>query len=228
LLRSMSVSNGDPTIFFTRPISLVIMSAAFVSLAYSLQKFYRGKRNQVGVDDDDIGAATVAKDGGARRVRWLTADRTTALLTIPISIGLIFVALVEPRPNIPMAIGPHVWPVCILVLLIACTVPMLLRRGGTPVVSPSSTTAATTASNWYARPGMAAVFTVAGLMVYTLLLEPLGFLLCTTLLVIYQTRVIQQGHWYRNIATAVIFSLLLYFGMTELLSVKLPPGVLHW
>jgi len=34
LLRSMSVSNGDPTIFFTRPISLVIMIAALVSLAY--------------------------------------------------------------------------------------------------------------------------------------------------------------------------------------------------
>ena len=45
LLRSMSVSNGDPTIFFTRPISLVIMIAALVSLAYSFRKFYRGKRD---------------------------------------------------------------------------------------------------------------------------------------------------------------------------------------
>jgi len=41
LLRSMSVSNGDPTIFFTRPISLVIMIAAGISLAYSFMKFYR-------------------------------------------------------------------------------------------------------------------------------------------------------------------------------------------
>ena len=40
LLRSMSISNGDPTIFFTRPIALVIMIAAGLSLAYSLRKFY--------------------------------------------------------------------------------------------------------------------------------------------------------------------------------------------
>jgi hypothetical protein len=75
---------------------------------------------------------------------------------------------------------------------------------------------------------MAALLTVAGLLVCVLLLEPLGFLLCTVLLVLYQTRVIQQGHWVRNSVTAVIFSLLLYFGMTELLAVKLPAGVLGW
>jgi hypothetical protein len=46
--------------------------------------------------------------------------------------------------------------------------------------------------------------------------------------VLCQTRVIQQGHWVRNGVTAVIFSVLLYFGMTRLLSVRLPVGVLGW
>ena len=38
--RSMSISNGDLTVFFTRPISLVIMIAAGISLVYSFIKFY--------------------------------------------------------------------------------------------------------------------------------------------------------------------------------------------
>ena len=39
--RSLAISNGDPTIFFTRPISLVIMIAVVFSLVYSFMKFYR-------------------------------------------------------------------------------------------------------------------------------------------------------------------------------------------
>lgn len=227
LLRSMSVSNGDPSIFFTRPISLVIMIAALISLAYSFNKFYRGKRVAVHDEADD---GHVSAPQSASKGRWITADRLTAMLTLPISVALIYVALVEPRPNIPMAVGPHVWPICILVLLIACAVPMLWKRSSVPANTmsepPTEGTAASTGLNWYASPGAAAILTVAGLVIYALLLDTLGFLVSTVLLVLYQSRVIQRGHWVRNIATAVIFSVLLYFGMTELLSVKLPAGLL--
>ncbi len=230
LLRSMSISNGDPSIFFTRPISLVIMIAALISLAYSFRKFYRGKRTSPDAEGDERPAPSVGADAGHPSKQWLTADRLTAMSTIPISIGLIYVALEAPRPNIPMAVGPHVWPICILVLLIACALPMLWRRANVMADAPGESPAGVTRiePNWYARPGMAAVLTVAGLVMYALLLEVLGFLLCTILLVLYQTRVIQPGHWVRNVATAVIFSVLLYFGMTELLSVKLPAGMLTW
>ena len=235
LLRSMSVSNGDPTIFFTRPLSLVIMIAALASLAYSFRKFYGGRRTTLLTEAAHAAAAgdpVAPAASGAMTKRWLTADRLTAMLTIPIGMVLIFVALEAPRPNIPMAIGPHVWPICILILLIVCAMPLLWRRAGeteeVPLASLTSTAGAAGEPSWYAKPGMAAVLTIAGLLVYALLLEALGFLLCTILLVLYQTRVIQQHHWLRNIATAVIFSLVLYFGMTKLLSVKLPAGVLGW
>jgi hypothetical protein len=235
LLRSMSMSNGDPTIFFTRPISLVIMIAALVSLAYSLRKFYLGKATPLPTEGDHSATAAchVARvASGAPTKRWLTADRLAVMSAIPISIVLVFVALQAPRPNIPMVIGPHVWPVCILILLIACAVPLLWRRADeTEEVSlafPTSPAGAAGESSGYAKPGMAALLTVAGLLVYALLLESLGFLLCTILLVLYQTRVIQQDHWLRNIVTAVIFSFVLYFAMTKLLSVKLPEGVLGW
>jgi putative tricarboxylic transport membrane protein len=233
LLRSMSVSNGDPTIFFTRPISLVIMIAALVSLAYSFKKFYLGKRTGLRMEAEASATAPVASSAsGAAANRWLTADRVAAMSTLPIGIALIVVALQAPRPNIPMVIGPHVWPVCILILLIACAVPLLWRPAGeteeAALAAPASLVGEGREPSWYVRPGMAALLTVAGLVAYALLLETLGFLLCTLLLVLYQTRVIQQGHWVRNVATAVIFSVLLYFGMTQLLSVTLPAGVLGW
>lgn len=236
LLRSMSVSNGDPSIFFTRPISLVIMIAALISLTYSFRKFYGGKRTTLStgaaVHAPAPGDRVAAGAGGVVTQRWLTADRVAAMFTIPIALVLIFVALQEPLPNIPMAIGPHVWPICILILLIACAVPLMWRRAGeteaAPLAAPALPADAVSGPGWFAQPGMAALLTVAGLLVYTLLLETLGFLLCTILLVLYQTRVIQQGHWIRNVATAVIFSFVLYFGMTRLLSVRLPEGVLGW
>ncbi len=235
LLRSMSVSNGDPAIFFTRPISLVIMIAALASLAYSLRKFYGGKwdaRPTEAAHDPEAGDPVARAASDAMTKRGLTADRLTAMLTIPIGLVLIFVAFQAPRPNIPMVIGPHVWPICILIVLIACAVPLLWQRAGETeralAASPASVAGAVSEPVWYAKPGVAALLTVAGLLVYGLLLETLGFLLCTILLVLYQTRVIQQDHWVRNIATAVIFSLALYFGMTKLLSVKLPAGMLGW
>jgi TctA family transporter len=233
LLRSMAVSNGDASIFFTRPISLVIMIAGLISLVYSFRKFYGGKRIAPSSEEALNAPAAVTAAGPAARgavaQRWLTADRLTAILTIPVAIALVFVALQAPRPNIPMAIGPHVWPICVLVLLIACAVPLLWRRGGTAddaTLAPAA--GAVRGRSWFSTPGMAAFLTVAGLLVYTLLLEELGFLLCTILLVLYQTRLIQPNHWIRNVATAVIFSLVLDFGMTRLLSVKLPEGVLGW
>ena len=43
-MRSLAVSNGDITVFFTRPISLVFMIAAGISLVYSFRKLYFKRR----------------------------------------------------------------------------------------------------------------------------------------------------------------------------------------
>jgi putative tricarboxylic transport membrane protein len=235
LLRSMSLSNADPTIFFTRPIALVIMTAALLSLAYSLRKFYwRAPHPAVvtaGHAPDPEVEASYGESGTTATLSPGLA-RVVPILTIAISIVLILVALEAPRPNIPMAIGPHVWPICILSLLIIFAVALLWqpnRQKPKSLPSAESTLGVGhTASQRYGKPELAVALTILGLVVYALLLETVGFLVCTMLLVLYQTRVIQKGHWVRNVATAVIFSPLLYFGMTKLLAVKLPEGLLGW
>ncbi len=223
LLRSMSISNGDPTIFFTRPIALIIMVAAGLSLAYSLRKFYWRRK-------PDAAAVTAGNNPTAERSPGLA--RVLPILTIAISIVLVLVALQAPRPNIPMVIGPHVWPICILILLIVCAVALLWQPNRQEPksleVAESTSGVAGTASRWYGKPEMTVALTIVGLVVCALLLETAGFLICTMLLVLYQARLIQKDHWVRNIATAVIFSASLHFGMTRLLAVKLPAGFLGW
>jgi putative tricarboxylic transport membrane protein len=210
------------------------MIAAGLSLAYSLRKFYWPRV-------PDAVAVTAGNNPDPEREASYSENKATAkpspglarvlpILTIAISVVLILVALQAPRPNIPMAIGPHVWPICILGLLIICAVGLLWQPNrqdpkSLPFAEPPFGVAPA-ASRWYGKPEMAAALTIAGLVVYALLLETVGFLVCTILLVLYQTRVIQKDHWVRNIVTATIFSLVVYFGMTKLLAVKLPAGFL--
>jgi len=161
-------------------------------------------------------------------------NRLVAVLTIPIAMFLIVLAYRAPRPNVPQIVGPHVWPISILGLMIICAIFLFLqtirkKEGPSPcAAAPVSDTDPDVDLKWYRKPEMTAVLTIAGLLVYAFLLGTFGFLICTILLVVYQTRVIQKGHWARNIITAVIFSLAVYFGMTKLLMVNLPPGLLGW
>jgi putative tricarboxylic transport membrane protein len=158
-----------------------------------------------------------------------TFDRLVAILTIPIAVFLIIVAYKAPRPNMPQIIGPHVWPIGILGLMIVCAIFLYFQTIREKRKSlPKDTSASELEVKWHRKPEITGVLTIAGLLVYTLFLQSLGFIICTSLLVIYQTRVIQKGKWVRNIASAVIFSLAIYFAMSKLLMMRLPPGLLDW
>jgi putative tricarboxylic transport membrane protein len=159
-----------------------------------------------------------------------TFDRLVAILTIPIAVFLIIVAHEAPRPNMPQAIGPHVWPIGILGLMIVCAVFLYLQtiREKREALSQTAASAPEMDRKWYRNPEMTGVLTIAGLVLYTAFLESVGFIICTSLLVIFQARIIQKGKWVRNIVSGVIFSLAIYFAMSKLLMMRLPPGLLDW
>ena len=64
------------------------------------------------------------------------------------------------------------------------------------------------------------------LFIYAVILEPVGFIICTSLLVIYQARVLERGRWIRNIVIGLVFSIGVYFIFVKVLNVMLPAGVL--
>lgn len=160
----------------------------------------------------------------------LSFDHLVAILTIPIAIFLIIVEYETPRATIPQAIGPHVWPIGLLGLLIVSAIVLFfhatyVKRKSLPSTDLSSTQ---TGVKWYKRTWTAVVMIVLGLVLYALFLQSVGFIICTSLLVIYQTRVLQPGRWVRNIVIGVVFSVGVYFIFVKILNVMLPAGLLGW
>ena len=52
--RSLALSNGDWTVFFTRPISLVILIVVAVFLAFTLMNYLRRKVKRIGEKNASI------------------------------------------------------------------------------------------------------------------------------------------------------------------------------
>ena len=160
----------------------------------------------------------------------ISFDHLVAILAIPIAIFLIIVEYETPRATIPQAIGPHVWPIGLLGLLIVSAIVLFFhatyaKRKSLPSIVLSSTQ---TGVKWYKRPQMAVVMVLLGLVLYALFLQSVGFIICTFLLVIYQARVLQPGRWVRNIVIGAIFSVSVYFIFVKILNVMLPSGLLGW
>ncbi|GAA1151576.1 tripartite tricarboxylate transporter TctB family protein [Ornithinicoccus hortensis] len=61
---------------------------------------------------------------------------------------------------------------------------------------------------------------------YALVFIPLGYILSTALYLTTAVTLIDPARWKRNLIYAVLFGVIVYFGFTELLSVRLPAGVL--
>lgn len=67
---------------------------------------------------------------------------------------------------------------------------------------------------------------VVALLVYVFVLEPLGYMVATTLFFVAVTWVLGSRHLIRNFLIGLVASAVLYFGFTQLLGVRLPGGVL--
>lgn len=69
---------------------------------------------------------------------------------------------------------------------------------------------------------------VVALLAYAFLLDPLGYPIATILFFVAVTRVLGSRRFARDVVVAVVASLVLYFGFTEVLGVRLPGGLLEF
>ncbi|GAA3281697.1 tripartite tricarboxylate transporter TctB family protein [Nesterenkonia halobia] len=65
---------------------------------------------------------------------------------------------------------------------------------------------------------------IGGLVAYAVLLEPLGYILATSLFFLAVNLIAGSRRWVRTIIIAVLLATVLYLGFTELLGVRLPVG----
>ena len=61
---------------------------------------------------------------------------------------------------------------------------------------------------------------------YAVALAPLGYILATALLVPISSRILGSGHRLRDIVVGVCLALVIYFGFTAFLEIRLPQGIL--
>jgi putative tricarboxylic transport membrane protein len=159
---------------------------------------------------------------------WFRFDPLLALLSIPIAVFLIYVELETPKANIPQAVGPEVMPIGILVLLIANAFFLFgqaVYGKGKPSSSAAPAAEAPSSESWL-KKYQAVLLVLLGLIVYGFILVPIGFVLATTFLIIYEARLLQRGKWIRNAAVGFGVSVGVYLIFVKLLNVMLPAGIL--
>jgi putative tricarboxylic transport membrane protein len=161
--------------------------------------------------------------------KFITFDHIVAILSIPIAIFLIVVELKTPKANIPQAIGPDVMPIGILSLIIVSAI--ILFINATYEQRKSSRSAdvlLTQAAEIGHKKYKTVIMVILGLVAYAALLNQVGFIICTTLLVIFEAQIFERGRWVRNVMVSITFSVVVYFVFVNLLNVMLPAGLLGW
>jgi putative tricarboxylic transport membrane protein len=84
----------------------------------------------------------------------------------------------------------------------------------------SETTMGTTSSGWHKIASV-----IAGMVAYTFLLEPLGFALCTFLLMAFYLRAVASQRWNLTVSFAFTIALLSHLFFDVLLNAPLPRGI---
>lgn len=69
---------------------------------------------------------------------------------------------------------------------------------------------------------------LAGMIAYVLLLDLLGFLFCTFLLVAFYLKIIAQRRWPVSLSFALAVTLVAHLFFDVLLTAQLPRGLLNW
>lgn len=148
-----------------------------------------------------------------------------------LSIGLflfgswaLYLAITMPKTAIRQTVGPEVFPIILAVCVMAAAValfiktlkeaPLLTRRSELPEGEKEDR-----------RTQFLALL---GIGVYVIALEPLGYILATAILTIYEAAVFEAGHWVRNVLSGIGFSLGVYAIFVNFLNIVLPRGLFGW
>lgn len=164
-----------------------------------------------------------------KKKNFIGFDRVAAMITIPIALFLIYVAYSAPKSNIRQTLGPQALPIAVLILIIVCAVFIFIEASGDKQQSAPATDVeeAPPVSAGFDKY-KTVVLVVLGLVVYGIMLEPVGFVISTTLLVLYSARLFEKGKWVRNVVVSLLFSISVYYCFVNLLDVMLPAGILEW
>ncbi len=148
-----------------------------------------------------------------------------------LSIGLfvfaswaLYLSITMPKTAIRQTVGPEVFPIIISACLMLSAVALFaktLREKATRVRHSEL-------PEGVGEDRLTQALALLGIGVYIFAMEPLGYIVSTALLCIYETAVFEAGHWVRNVLSGVGFSVAVYAIFVNFLNVMLPKGILGW
>jgi putative tricarboxylic transport membrane protein len=119
-------------------------------------------------------------------------------------------------------VGPRFVPIVVAVGLIVLSVAFLYRSTLSPDTELAEQSAAEDANTNWVRTGAALVV----LFAYALLLDPLGYIIATTLLFAAMARVLGSRDALRDLCVGLALAAVVYWAFTTRLGVLLPDGIL--
>lgn len=163
--------------------------------------------------------------------RGTTGDGATSLLGprlvagVLVALGvLIFYETLQVRsPQGFSPVGPRFVPVVVSIGLVALGLALLVRTTLRPDRALALRCGEQEAAAHWPTCGLIG----AVLIGYAVALAPLGYLVATTLFVPLAARVLGSRHPVRDIVAGTALAVVIYFGFTEFLGVRLPAGILN-
>ncbi|HEX9014718.1 MAG TPA: tripartite tricarboxylate transporter TctB family protein [Chloroflexota bacterium] len=150
----------------------------------------------------------------------MSFDRGLSIGLFLFSSWALYLSITMPKTAIRQTVGPEVFPIVIALCLMAASVALFVK---------TTREAAIRAHRTELSPGdkedrITQALALLGIAVYVFAMEPLGYILSTSLLCIYETAVFEMGHWVRNVVSGITFSLVVYATFVLFLNVLLPKG----
>lgn len=162
---------------------------------------------------DDNPKRVAGGNVGSRRTNVMVG---VAFLAVT-AVGLLGTSFAEaPTPGSDP--GPKSYPYFVLVLMALCSVLVLLERPRQP---PLADPEAAPPDN------RTAILAAVALLLYVILLEPLGYVLSSALFVAGALLLARERRWYVVLVYALVIPLGVYLLFSSALSIALPTGVVE-
>lgn len=155
--------------------------------------------------------------------RGLLEARVAGVAVIGLGIICLVGAGQVRTPGGYTAVPANVMPAVVGIGLAALGGLLLLRATVRPDLEHASRIALEATATHWPTTGLA----LGGLVVYALLLGPLGYVVATGLFVPAEARVLGSRALPRDIVIGIAIGFVVYLGFTQVLGVRLPPGVLE-
>jgi putative tricarboxylic transport membrane protein len=154
----------------------------------------------------------------------MSFDRGLSIGLFLFSSWALYLSMTMPKTAIRQTVGPEVFPMVISACLMAASVALFVKTTREKATRIRHSELPEGEKEDRLTQGLA----LLGVAVYVFALEPLGYIVATSLLGIYETAVFETGHWVRNVLSGVGFSVVVYACFVNFLDVMLPKGILGW